>query len=42
MKRVVEKPNAEEAPSNLSVIGCYVLDKQTCALLEKTPLSVMD
>lgn len=37
MVGVVEKPAAEEAPSNLSVVGRYVLSADIWALLEKTP-----
>ncbi|MFT4465633.1 MAG: UTP--glucose-1-phosphate uridylyltransferase GalU [Sodalis sp. (in: enterobacteria)] len=37
MVGVVEKPTAEEAPSNLSVVGRYVLSADIWALLEKTP-----
>lgn len=37
MVGVVEKPSAEEAPSNLSVVGRYVLSADIWALLEKTP-----
>ncbi|BAE74642.1 UTP--glucose-1-phosphate uridylyltransferase [Sodalis glossinidius str. 'morsitans'] len=37
MVGVVEKPSAEEAPSNLSVVGRYVLSAYIWALLEKTP-----
>lgn len=34
---VVEKPMADEAPSNLSIVGRYVLSEDIWALLEKTP-----
>lgn len=37
MVGVVEKPSAEEAPSNLSVVGRYVLSADIWALLEKKP-----
>ncbi|MGL9774177.1 MAG: UTP--glucose-1-phosphate uridylyltransferase GalU [Sodalis sp. (in: enterobacteria)] len=37
MVGVVEKPSAKEAPSNLSVVGRYVLSTDIWALLEKTP-----
>ncbi|WP_406705134.1 UTP--glucose-1-phosphate uridylyltransferase GalU [Sodalis sp.] len=37
MVGVVEKPSAEEAPSNLSVVGRYVLSADIWALLEKNP-----
>ncbi len=36
--RIVEKPSAEDAPSNLAAIGCYVLTPQIFeALRETTP-----
>jgi len=34
---LVEKPNAEDAPSNLAVIGRYVLPPDIFAVLERTP-----
>ncbi len=37
MTAVVEKPAREEAPSNLAVVGRYVLAADIWALLEKTP-----
>ncbi|NDL62452.1 UTP--glucose-1-phosphate uridylyltransferase GalU [Acerihabitans arboris] len=37
MVNVVEKPAAEDAPSNLSVVGRYVLSADIWPLLEKTP-----
>jgi len=37
MVNVVEKPTAEEAPSNLAVVGRYVLSADIWPLLEKTP-----
>lgn len=37
MVGVIEKPSAEEAPSNLSVVGRYVLSADIWALLEKKP-----
>lgn len=37
MKAVVEKPASEEAPSNLAVVGRYVLSADIWPLLEKTP-----
>lgn len=42
MRRTVEKPGLEDAPSNLEVIGCYVLDKSIWQLLLKTTLGVGD
>ncbi|KPZ64670.1 UTP--glucose-1-phosphate uridylyltransferase [Pseudoalteromonas sp. P1-26] len=37
IKTMVEKPKAEEAPSNLAVVGRYVLSKAIWPLLAKTP-----
>lgn len=37
MIRVVEKPTIDEAPSNLAVVGRYVLSSAIWDLLEKTP-----
>ena len=37
MGAIVEKPSQDEAPSNLSVVGRYVLSPATWALLKKTP-----
>ncbi|TKI08157.1 UTP--glucose-1-phosphate uridylyltransferase GalU [Martelella alba] len=37
MVNVVEKPAADEAPSNLAVVGRYVLSSSIWSLLEKTP-----
>ncbi|PKH26863.1 UTP--glucose-1-phosphate uridylyltransferase [Enterobacterales bacterium CwR94] len=37
MKGVVEKPKAAEAPSNLAVVGRYVLPAEIWPLLAKTP-----
>ncbi|TCV99939.1 UTP--glucose-1-phosphate uridylyltransferase GalU [Biostraticola tofi] len=37
MVGVVEKPEADEAPSNLAVVGRYVLSADIWPLLEKTP-----
>ncbi|TKB46458.1 UTP--glucose-1-phosphate uridylyltransferase GalU [Ferrimonas sediminicola] len=37
MKAVVEKPEVEEAPSNMAVVGRYVLSAAIWPLLEKTP-----
>lgn len=37
MTAVVEKPAREEAPSNLAVVGRYVLSANIWPLLEKTP-----
>jgi UTP--glucose-1-phosphate uridylyltransferase len=37
MRKVIEKPSIEEAPSNLSIVGRYILSKEIWPLLEKTP-----
>jgi UTP--glucose-1-phosphate uridylyltransferase len=37
MSAVVEKPTVKDAPSNLAVVGRYVLSKEIWPLLEKTP-----
>lgn len=37
MTQVVEKPEKNEAPSNLAVVGRYVLSSHIWELLEKTP-----
>ncbi|RXE84493.1 UTP--glucose-1-phosphate uridylyltransferase GalU [Pseudoalteromonas sp. A757] len=38
IKHMVEKPTVEEAPSNLAVVGRYVLSKNIWPLLRKTPV----
>ena len=38
IENIVEKPKREEAPSNLAVVGRYVLDKSIWPLLKQTPL----
>ncbi|KPV97359.1 UTP--glucose-1-phosphate uridylyltransferase [Pseudoalteromonas sp. P1-9] len=38
IKNIVEKPKRDEAPSNLAVVGRYVLDQSIWPLLKKTPL----
>ncbi|PCK33597.1 UTP--glucose-1-phosphate uridylyltransferase GalU [Pseudoalteromonas piscicida] len=38
IKHMVEKPPVEEAPSNLAVVGRYVLSKNIWPLLRKTPI----
>ncbi len=38
ISNLVEKPQLEEAPSNLAVIGRYVLTPRIFAMLENTPL----
>ena len=42
MTAMVEKPTIEEAPSNLAVVGRYVLSANIWPLLEKTPLGAGD
>ncbi|MGL4268451.1 MAG: sugar phosphate nucleotidyltransferase, partial [Plesiomonas sp.] len=42
MHAVVEKPAREEAPSNLAIVGRYVLPARIWALLEKTPVGAGD
>ena len=42
MTCIIEKPSLEDAPSNLAVVGRYVLDKSIWPLLERTPLGVGD
>ncbi|MCQ8879478.1 UTP--glucose-1-phosphate uridylyltransferase GalU [Pseudoalteromonas shioyasakiensis] len=38
IKTMVEKPDADKAPSNLAVVGRYVLSKSIWPLLAKTPV----
>ncbi len=38
IKSMVEKPAVAEAPSNLAVVGRYVLSKKIWPLLKKTPI----
>ncbi|MEM0514206.1 UTP--glucose-1-phosphate uridylyltransferase GalU [Pseudoalteromonas sp. YIC-827] len=38
IKHMVEKPKVEEAPSNLAVVGRYVLSHNIWPLLKKTPI----
>lgn len=40
IRHIVEKPSVEEAPSNLSVVGRYVFDKDIWHLIQRTPLGV--
>ncbi|MBY5921239.1 UTP--glucose-1-phosphate uridylyltransferase GalU [Ferrimonas balearica] len=42
MTQVVEKPAIEEAPSNLAVVGRYVLSEQIWPLLARTPAGAGD
>ena len=37
MKGIVEKPHQDQAPSNLSVVGRYILPAKIMQLLEQTP-----
>lgn len=37
MQAIVEKPPRDEAPSNLAVVGRYVLSANIWPLLERTP-----
>ncbi|GLP96940.1 UTP--glucose-1-phosphate uridylyltransferase GalU [Paraferrimonas sedimenticola] len=40
--KMVEKPALEDAPSNLAVVGRYVLSKEIWNLLERTPVGAGD
>ena len=42
MTKVVEKPPQEQAPSNLAVVGRYVLSSEIWSLLEMTPAGAGD
>ncbi|MCW9718819.1 UTP--glucose-1-phosphate uridylyltransferase GalU [Avibacterium sp. 21-599] len=42
IKRIVEKPAVEDAPSNLAVVGRYVFSASIWDLLAKTPIGVGD
>ncbi|ADN75295.1 UDP-glucose pyrophosphorylase [Ferrimonas balearica DSM 9799] len=42
MTQVVEKPPVEEAPSNLAVVGRYILSEQIWSLLARTPAGAGD
>lgn len=42
MTAVVEKPAVEDAPSNLAVVGRYVLSADIWALLKRTPIGAGD
>ena len=42
MTEIVEKPSIKDAPSNLAVVGRYVLSANIWPLLEKTPLGAGD
>ena len=39
IKQLVEKPKPEEAPSNLAVVGRYILPAKTMKLLKETPVA---
>ncbi|SET12556.1 UTP--glucose-1-phosphate uridylyltransferase GalU [Thorsellia anophelis] len=39
---LIEKPTPEDAPSNLSIVGRYVLSSKVWDMLEKTPLGAGD
>ncbi len=39
---IVEKPNIEDAPSNLAVVGRYVFSENIWGLLAKTPVGIGD
>lgn len=42
IRQVVEKPPVDQAPSNLAVVGRYVLSSDIWPLLEETPLGAGD
>ncbi|MFC0179434.1 UTP--glucose-1-phosphate uridylyltransferase GalU [Thorsellia kenyensis] len=42
IKNMIEKPTEDEAPSNLSIVGRYVLSPAIWSMLEKTPLGAGD
>ncbi|UTV26942.1 UTP--glucose-1-phosphate uridylyltransferase GalU [Photobacterium atrarenae] len=42
MSKVVEKPPVEEAPSNLAIVGRYVLPAEIWKLLARTPVGAGD
>ncbi|MGL5071754.1 MAG: UTP--glucose-1-phosphate uridylyltransferase, partial [Aeromonas salmonicida] len=42
MQAIVEKPPRDEAPSNLAVVGRYVLSANIWPLLERTPVGAGD
>lgn len=42
ISQIVEKPSVDKAPSNLAVVGRYVLSADIWPLLEKTPLGAGD
>ncbi|KLU98568.1 UTP--glucose-1-phosphate uridylyltransferase [Photobacterium aphoticum] len=42
MTKVVEKPSLDEAPSNLAIVGRYVLPAEIWSLLARTPVGAGD
>ncbi|KJF93379.1 UTP--glucose-1-phosphate uridylyltransferase [Photobacterium angustum] len=42
MTKVVEKPSVEDAPSNLAIVGRYILPAEIWALLARTPVGAGD
>lgn len=42
MSAIVEKPDIDQAPSNLAVVGRYVLSADIWEILEKTPIGAGD
>ncbi len=42
IQSMVEKPNVDDAPSNLAVVGRYVLSQNIWPLLERTPIGAGD
>lgn len=42
LKQLVEKPSVDDAPSNLAVVGRYVLPAEIWPLLSKTPVGAGD
>lgn len=42
LKQLVEKPSQDEAPSNLAVVGRYILPASIWPLLSKTPIGAGD
>ncbi|WP_419239798.1 UTP--glucose-1-phosphate uridylyltransferase GalU [Photobacterium leiognathi] len=42
MTKVVEKPAVEDAPSNLAIVGRYILPAEIWALLARTPVGAGD
>lgn len=42
MSAIVEKPSVQSAPSNLAVVGRYILSEQIWRLLKRTPIGAGD